>query len=86
MIEEKDINETKERAERYAKEIRKYLDTKDLSPDLATCLEFTLEDLTKTDTTTEKLNETCAVYEFRYKTAVEAASEFIKPESNGYSK
>ena len=86
MQDDNDFIETKNRAERYAKEIREYLDTKDLSPDLATCLEFTLEDLTKDNATYEELARANVVYEVKYKPAVEAASEFIKPESNGYGK
>ena len=82
----KEFRETAERAMRYANEIRYYLGTKDLTSYLTTNLKIIFDTLTKEGATYKELANACTLYEVEYKPAVEAASEFIKPESNGYGK
>ena len=80
----KEFRETAERAMRYANEIRYYLGTKDLTPYLTTNLKIIFDTLTKDGATYEDLANACTLYEVEYKTAVEVASEHIKPEGNGF--
>lgn len=79
---EQDNNKIKERVLKYIEEIKFYLDTKDLNPDLAACLEFTLEDLTKEGATYQELENACLVYEVRYKRAAEESTDILPKNSN----
>ena len=79
---EQDNIKIKERVLKYIEEIKFYLDTKDLNPDLAACLAFTLEDLTKEGATYKELGNACLAYEVRYKRAAEESTDILPKNSN----
>ena len=63
-------------------EIRFYLETKDLNKDLATCLEFVIEDLNDNKKTDDEKIEVIQRYYRIYKSAINSASEYIHESSN----
>ena len=68
----------KKRIQFYLDEIQHFLDTKDLDPALAGCLEFCKEDLTKEGATVDELNGYCAVYENCYRLPCQLSSDLKK--------
>lgn len=63
-------------------EIIIYLNTKDLNKDLATCLEFVIEDLIDNKKTDDEKLEVIQRYYRVYKSAINSASEYIHESSN----
>lgn len=63
-------------------EIILYLNRKDLNKDLATCLEFVIEDLSDNKKTDDEKLEVIQRYLRVYKSAINSASEYIHESSN----
>lgn len=70
------------RATKFIKEIKSFLDTKDLTPYLIEELEYILDGLTKTETTPRELNRLCSLYENKYRPAITISDEYIPETSN----
>ena len=70
------------RAKIIVKEIKEYLNTKDLNPDLVDCLETTINNLTKEGATTQELSNAINLYDHLYKPAITIADEYIPKSIN----
>lgn len=82
---EEDDNKLLAKIPEIIEEIKFFLETKDLDKDLATCLEFVIEDLTDEQKSKEEKLEVIQKYYRVYKPAIMAANEYI-PNSSKHGK